>query len=103
MRHHAEGSFIGMGGTLYYSKLYGNLDLRLLEDVLSPTPGEYFFAAIHGSKSPHLYFIFDPNGIADVAPEEVALIRWDHDERLGNHSARLPPRGGVRKRHGQRQ
>ena len=77
MRHHAEGSYIDEGGTLYYGKLYGNLDLRLLQDVLSPAQGEYFFAAIRGSTSPHLYFICDPHGIAEVAPEEVALIRWD--------------------------
>jgi hypothetical protein len=77
LRHHAQGSVMGQGGTFYFSKFYGNLDLRLLEDVLSPAPGEYFFAAIHGSKSPHLYFIFDPHGVADVAPEEVALLRWD--------------------------
>jgi hypothetical protein len=77
LRHHAEGSVMGQGGTFYFSRLYGNLDLRLLEDVLSPAAGEYFFAAIHGSKSPHLYFIFDPHGVADVAPEEVALIRFD--------------------------
>jgi hypothetical protein len=77
LRHHAEGSSMGMGGTFYFSKLYGNLDLRLLQDVLSPAPGEYFFASIHGSKSGHLYFIVDPHGIADVAPEEVALLRWD--------------------------
>jgi hypothetical protein len=77
LRHHAEGWVTGSGGTFYFSKLYGNLDLRLLEDVFSPAPGEYFFASIHGSKSPHLYFIFDPHGVADVAPEEVALIRWD--------------------------
>ncbi len=77
LRHHAEGSVIGQGGTFYFSKFYGNLDLRLLEDVLSPAPGEYFFASIHGSKSPHLYFILDPHGVADVAPEEVALLQWD--------------------------
>jgi hypothetical protein len=77
LRHHAEGSFMGPNGTFYFRRLYGNLDLRLLEDVLSPAPGEYFFASIHASRSPHLYFIFDPHGVADVAPEEVALIRWD--------------------------
>jgi hypothetical protein len=68
---------MGPNGTFYFRRLYGNLDLRLLEDVLSPAPGEYFFASIHASRSPHLYFIFDPHGVADVAPEEVALIRWD--------------------------
>jgi hypothetical protein len=77
LRHHAEGSVMGPGGTFYFHKFYGNLELRLLEDVLSPAPGEYFFASIHGNRSPHLFFIFDPNGVAEVAPEEVALLRWD--------------------------
>jgi hypothetical protein len=75
--HHAEGSVMGPGGTFYFHKFYGNLELRLLEDVLSPAPGEYFFASIHGNRSPHLFFIFDPNGVVEVAPEEVALLRWD--------------------------
>jgi hypothetical protein len=77
LRHHAEGSYDESGHSFYYEKLYGNLDLRLLEDVLSPAPGGYFFAAIHGSKNSHLYFIFDPEGVDEVAPEEVALLRWD--------------------------
>jgi hypothetical protein len=53
-----------------------NLDLRLLQDVLSPTPGGYFLAAIHGKKSPHLLFTIDPQGVPDVTPEEVALLNW---------------------------
>lgn len=77
MRHHAEGSYVGQGSTFYFSRFYGNLDLRLLEDVLSPAPGEYFFASIHGGKSGHLYFILDPHGVPGVAPEEVALMRWE--------------------------
>ena len=77
LRHHAEGSYDEEGHSFYYGKLYGNLDLRLLEDVLSSGPGGYFFAAIHGSKNSHLYFIFDPEGVDEVAPEEVALLKWD--------------------------
>ena len=61
---------------VYYERLYSNLDLRLLEDVLSPAPGGYFMAAIHGQKDPHLFFIVDPRGVEDVAPEEVALMNW---------------------------
>ena len=57
-------------------RLKENLDLRLLQDVLSPDPGGYFLAAIHGKKSPHLLFTIDPQGVPDVTPEEVALLNW---------------------------
>lgn len=57
-------------------KLHQNYDLRLLEDVLSPTAGGYFMAAIHGKKDPHLSFIFDPQGAENIAPEEVELMNW---------------------------
>ena len=77
LRHHAEGSYTSPGGTFYFPKLYGNLDLRLLQDVLSPAPGGFFLAAIRGNKNGRLYFILDPHGVGNVAPEEVALLRWD--------------------------
>jgi hypothetical protein len=57
--------------------LHSNYDLRLLEDVLSPAPGEYFMAAIHTRKYPHLSFVFDPRGAEIVAPEEVELMNWN--------------------------
>lgn len=57
-------------------QLHDNLDLRLLQDVLSPSAGAYFFAAVHGKKNPHLFFEFDPHGVSDLAPEEVALLNW---------------------------
>ena len=57
-------------------RLHTNFDLRLLQDVLSPAPGEFFLAAIHGQKNPHLFFIFDPHGVYGLAPEEVALLNW---------------------------
>ena len=58
-------------------QLHENLDLRLLQDVLSPAPGGFFFAAIHGKGSPHLFFEYDPQGVSDIAPEEVALLKWN--------------------------
>jgi hypothetical protein len=58
-------------------KLGENFDLRLLEDVLSPAPGGYFLAAIHGKKDPHLIYRIDPNGATDVSPEEVSLLNMN--------------------------
>jgi hypothetical protein len=57
--------------------LHDNFDLRLLEDVLSPSPGGYFMAAIRTHKNPHLVFIDDPQGAETVAPEEVELMNWN--------------------------
>ena len=76
MRHHAEGMHPFQSHTMYYKRLYGNLDLHLLEDVLSPAQGAYFMAAIHGAQDAHLFFIYDANGVDEVAPEEVALLNW---------------------------
>ena len=56
--------------------LHVNFDLRLLQDVLSPVPGGFFLAAIHGQKNAHLFFIFDPQGVRGLVPEEVALLNW---------------------------
>ena len=58
-------------------QLHTNLDLRLLEDVLSPAPGGYLFAAVHGKKNPHLLFTVDPHGAPEVDPEEVSLVAWN--------------------------
>jgi hypothetical protein len=55
-----------------------NLDLRLLQDVLSPAPGGYFLAAIHGHKNLRLFFVIDPLGVSGIAPEEVALMNWSN-------------------------
>ncbi len=44
---------------------------------LSPAPGGYFLAAIHGRKNAHLLFILDPQGAESVAPEEVELMNWN--------------------------
>jgi hypothetical protein len=59
------------------SKLLENMDLRLLQDVLSPAPGGYFVAGIHGKKNSRLVFTVDPHGARDVEPEEVSLLNWN--------------------------
>jgi len=63
--------------TFHEHKLTENLDLRLLEDVLSPTQGGFFLAAMHSKKDPHLIFRIDPHGATDVAPQQVSLLNWN--------------------------
>jgi hypothetical protein len=64
-----------------HQKLLQNVDLRLLEDVLSPTQGGFFMAFIRGKKDAHLIFTLDPHGARQVVPEEVSLLNWnDEDE-----------------------
>ena len=52
LRHHSERSDSSTWGTFYSKEFYGNLDLRLLEDVQSPSAGGFFLAAVHGQKPP---------------------------------------------------
>jgi len=59
------------------TKLKDNLDLRLLEDVLSPAQSGYFLADIHGKQHSRLIFTLDPHGADGVAPEEVSLMNWN--------------------------
>jgi hypothetical protein len=77
LRHHSTGTYMEEAHTLYYRKIDGNLDLRILTDVLSPAPGGFFYAAVHGHKYSHLFFQIDPQGVAGLAPEEVSLQNWD--------------------------
>lgn len=63
--------------TFQREHLHENLDLRLLEDVLSPAPGGFFLAAIKGTSNPHILFEIDPHGATDVAPEEVRLLTYN--------------------------
>lgn len=68
-------------------KLHYNLDGRILEDILSPSPGGLFVAFIHGQHySGHEIFAIDPQGapplIMSVSPEEVEFVTYD-DSKLG--------------------
>ena len=76
-----------------HNKLRDNTDLRLLADVLSPAPGGYFFAAIHGNKDHNLFFTVDPNGIDPVSPEQVTLMNWNDWGRAYISSFRLSGSG----------
>jgi hypothetical protein len=66
--------------TFQREHLFENIDLRLLEDVLSPArpaEGGFFLAAIKGSSNSHRVFEIDPHGAAGVSPEEVKLGVWN--------------------------
>src|SRR5947209_17193439 len=73
-------------------KLKENLDVRLLQDVMSDAPGGKFVAFIKGKKySDKEIFDVDPHGVVvyspvvplqpqspfSLAPEEIALSLWD--------------------------
>ena len=77
-RHHSIQTYGSDNGTYYEKNFYGNLDLRILEDVLSPAPGEFFLAGLQGKKNSQLFYVVDPHGIdEDIEPDEVALMVWD--------------------------
>ena len=64
-----------------------NLDARILQDVLSTEPGDFFCACIKGQKySGKEIFVMDRHGVPadfigqDVAPEEVAFYTYDDNK-----------------------
>ncbi len=64
-----------------------NLDARILEDVLSPTPGNLFVAFVDGKRyNGKELFVVDPYGAptigVPVAPEEVEFLTYD-ENKLG--------------------
>jgi hypothetical protein len=66
--------------TFQREHLFENVDLRLLEDVLSPAKpaeGGFFLAAIKGVTDGHMLFEIDPRGAPEVVPEEVRLGVWN--------------------------
>jgi hypothetical protein len=105
---HKASAGVGQPGSEYASaaqefhnfmrtKMKDNLDLRLLEDVLSPAQGGYFIAAIHGTRDHHLLFTLDPHGAGEVAPEEVSLLNyndWGPSWPTAFHLASDAARGG---------
>ena len=83
------------GGLLHSSQdamrhdrmLKWNLEARLLQDVLSPEPGGFFLAFIHGKKyNGKEIFVLDPHGapplVLPVTPEEVEFLTYD-ENKLG--------------------
>ena len=61
---------------LMRKRMRTNLDLRTLMDLYSPKPPGYFIAFINGKRYNKLIYDVDPSGVAEVSPEEVALISY---------------------------
>ena len=62
-------------------KLHYNLDARILQDVLSPAPGGFFVAFIHGKHySDKTLFVIDPHGVPNIYPEEIELRTYEDNK-----------------------
>jgi hypothetical protein len=62
-------------------RLHYNLEARMLQDLLSTEPAGLFLAFIHGKKyEGKLLYEIDPHGLANVEPEEVALINYNENK-----------------------
>jgi hypothetical protein len=57
-------------------RLRDNRELRTLEDIYAPERPGFLNAFIDGRRYSKLVYIFDPLGILEVSPEEVALLSY---------------------------
>jgi hypothetical protein len=90
------GTTISQGGEMFADiqkllrkHIQYNLDARILQDVLSTDPGDFFCAFIKGQKySGKEIYVMDRHGVPadfidwDVAPEEVAFFTYN-DNKIG--------------------
>jgi hypothetical protein len=65
---------------LMRKELRSNGELRTLTDIYAPPRRGYFNAFIGGKKYGKLVFVYDPLGIPDVSPEEVALFSYGESD-----------------------
>jgi len=61
---------------LLRKNLRDNRELRTLADIYAPSRPGFFNAFINGRRYNKLVYIFDPLGIPEVSPEEVALFSY---------------------------
>jgi len=62
-------------------KFHYNLDARILQDVVSPEPGGFLVAFIHGKRySDKMLLAIDPHGLNDVYPEEIELQTYEDNK-----------------------
>lgn len=58
-----------------------NLDARILQDVLSPEPGELFVAFVHGKRyNDRELFAVDPHGAPYLMRQQVGLMTYDENK-----------------------
>jgi Carboxypeptidase regulatory-like domain/Peptidase family M1 domain len=86
----APGAIMGTGGsqvgqardlfrdnqTLMRKRLRDNRELRTLSDIYGPPRPGFFNAFIDGRRYNKLVYVFDPQGIPEVSPEEVMLLSY---------------------------
>jgi Peptidase family M1 domain len=90
-------------------ELKHNLEARILQDVLSPEPGELFVAFVHGKRyNDKELFVVDPHGSRALMGEEVGLMTHDENKygvwaafSLSGHHKRGTVGGVIRIEHEQ--
>lgn len=60
--------------------LHDNMELKTLADIYAPSRPGFFTAYIGGRKHNKLIYALDPQGLAEVSPEEVALISYGDND-----------------------
>ena len=80
LRHHSEGarSMEDDGHATTMTKRSMEISICVSSKTSSAPPqADTSWPRCTASKYSHLFFILDPHGIDEVAPEEVALLNWD--------------------------
>ncbi|HEY6122616.1 MAG TPA: M1 family aminopeptidase, partial [Pyrinomonadaceae bacterium] len=65
---------------LVRKRLRDNRELRTLADIYAPRRPGFFNAFINGKRYNKLVYVFDPQGIPEVAPEEVMLFSYGESD-----------------------
>ena len=69
--------------TNYRKDMSDNVELRMLQDVLRGSEGDYFLASFHMGNlltGRNVLFLVDPEGSAHAAPDQVELTTWSDME-----------------------
>ncbi|HEV8368457.1 MAG TPA: carboxypeptidase regulatory-like domain-containing protein [Pyrinomonadaceae bacterium] len=61
---------------LTQKRLRDNRELRILADLYTPSRPGFFNAFIDGQRFNKLVFVYDPDAIPEISPEEVALFSY---------------------------